>query len=228
MALQGRGSPSDKTDLENAYASLYSGAPEYLYLGADRVATNGNAKLGFWILQDHISLNANGTFGGIHKVGDLLIESAYTGGGTDLGNINVWEWQGADGAAGHLSAAPILVGLDCRSSSAGDYVCSVNNDATITVAWPYQGKKLGNVTPGPSEILAGGFNETGIDLSHFFPNGIPCFSNVLAETRSAGSSVDSSTEDFVLGTSQPAGRSTRTSTTTSTATAAWMPRPMLA
>ncbi len=192
-------SPSDKTDLENAYAALYSGDPEYLYLGADRVATNGNAKLGFWILQDHITLNANGTFGGIHKVGDLLIESAYTAGGTDLGNINVWEWQGDDGAAGHLSAAPILTGQDCRTSSAGDTVCSVNNHETITVAWPYQGKKLGNDTPAFKDIFAGGFNETGIDLSYFFPDGIPCFSNVLAETRSAGSSVDSSTEDFVLG-----------------------------
>ena len=199
--------PSDKTDLENAYAALYDdNGTIYLYLGADRNAVNGNAKLGFWIFQDHIGLNGDGTFSGVHKVGDLLIESAFTDGGTNLGNINVWQWEGADGAAGHLSAAPVTVGADCRATlDPDDFVCSINNDSEITVDWDYQGKKLGSDTPDPSHIFAGGFNETGVNLSHYFPNGIPCFSNVLAETRAAGSSVSSSTEDFVLGTFQTCG-----------------------
>jgi hypothetical protein len=199
--------PSDKTDLENAYAALYDdNGTQYLYLGADRFAVNGNAKLGFWIFQDHIGLNADGTFSGEHKVGDLLIESAFIQGGTNLGNINVWAWEGADGAAGHLSANPITVGADCRTTvDPNDFVCSINNNTEITVDWAYQGKKLGNDTPAPSHIFAGGFNETGVNLTHFFPNGIPCFSNILAETRAAGSSVSSSTEDFVLGTFETCG-----------------------
>jgi len=205
------GSPSDKTDLENAYAALYSqGGKDYLFMGADRVATNGNAKLGFWIFQDDISKNTDGsgTFIGEHKEGDLLVESAYTAGGTELGAINVWIWEDGDGTAGHLSATPITVGADCRADpepSSDTNVCSVNNDEEITVAWTYQGKKLGNDTPDPSHIFAGGFNETGINLSFYFPDGIPCFSSFLAETRSAGSSVTSSTEDFVLGNFQTCG-----------------------
>ncbi|MCV0377548.1 SdrD B-like domain-containing protein, partial [Microbacterium sp.] len=201
--------PSDKTDLQNAYAALYDvGGELYLFLGADRDATNGNAKLGFWIFQDEIGKNADGTFSGEHKEGDLLIESAYTAGGTELGNINVWQWQGGDGTAGALSAAPIIVGADCRVNPApvsDAVICSINNDEEITVDWAYQGKKLANDTPDPSHIFAGGFNETGIKLSHFFPTGIPCFSSILAETRAAGSSVDSATEDLVLGTFETCG-----------------------
>ena len=50
-----------------------------LLLGMDRYSSNGDTTLGFWYFQNPISLNANGTFSGVHTDGDVLLTADFAG-----------------------------------------------------------------------------------------------------------------------------------------------------
>ena len=101
---------SDKTNLYESFAAKYSAGS--LYIGANRVINNGDANIGVWLLQNAtIKCTAQmvqagqcttaGTFVGkpnaqgvsspvAHKIGDILIVSAFTNGGT-VSNIQVYK-----------------------------------------------------------------------------------------------------------------------------------------
>src|SRR5439155_16871528 len=92
------GSVPDKDDLVEAFAALYSGASSHkiVYFGANRLAVNGDAQIGFWLLQKAVSLKSDGTFQEVlgnpahHAVGDVLILINFVyGGGTS--NILVFD-----------------------------------------------------------------------------------------------------------------------------------------
>src|SRR3989442_14790621 len=95
------GGVPDKDDLVEAFAALYSPTSgpragyKILYFGANRLAVNGDAQIGFWFLQSAVSLKSDGTFQdnlgnpAHHAVGDVLILSNFVnGGGTS--NIQVY------------------------------------------------------------------------------------------------------------------------------------------
>src|SRR2546425_1067510 len=101
------GSVPDKDDLVEAFAALYVGAPggaraghKIVYFGANRLAVDGDAQIGFWFLQNPVSLGGTGQMaspfvdsvvGGTvsHKVGDVLILSNFVNGGGSS-NIQVY------------------------------------------------------------------------------------------------------------------------------------------
>src|SRR6185503_676596 len=114
----------DKDDIEHAFAAIYPGPDGPLfYFGLDRFAVNGDAQVGFWLLQDSVSCVAPASgsafFSGHHQVGDLLILSDFTNGGV-VSNIKVFEWVGSGGSDGPLDL--VASGVDCVPGSPGDEV----------------------------------------------------------------------------------------------------------
>src|SRR4051794_4949860 len=163
----------DKDQLTNTYAASYVDADGHTIVnfGADRYDTSGDANVGFWFFQSPVSLNANGSFTGVHSEGDVFVVSAFTNGGT-APNIDVYNWH-----AGGL--VKLTGGQTCTP---GNTACAYVNSGPIPVSWFYLDK---DGDPG-STIPTSGFFEGGIDLNSLFSGGkIPCFSNFLAETRSS-------------------------------------------
>ena len=64
----------DKDQLTNTYAASYVDASGHTIVnfGADRYDTSGDANVGFWFFQSPVSLNANGSFSGLHSDGRRL------------------------------------------------------------------------------------------------------------------------------------------------------------
>ena len=190
------GNVPPKDDLQNANAvTIDADGDLILYFGADRVATNGDAQIGFWFLQDEVALEPDGTFSGEHTEGDILVLSDFTQGGT-IGTIQVCVWAGADGAAGHLecdpeSVEPVGEGVYCTPD---DIACATINqvDDTDESVWPYDPKSGPNDTYAPGAFFEGGVNATRL-LGE-----TPCFASFLVETRSSPS-VTATLKDFVLG-----------------------------
>jgi hypothetical protein len=200
------GSVPDKDDLLNAAASTYKkpitgGEELILYFAADRFATNGDAQIGFWFLQNEVHLADDGTFvdpqgnPAHHKIGDILVLSNFTKGG-DIGTIDVCHWAGADGAAGHIEcdATPVLPqagfpNVFCRDD---DIACATINHGQVDSAWSFDPKSGPNDKYGTGAFFEGGVNATQV-LGE-----TPCFATFLVETRSS-QSIDAVLKDFVLG-----------------------------
>jgi uncharacterized repeat protein (TIGR01451 family) len=173
----------DKDEITDAYAAAYVKSGEtFIYFGADRFDGSGDSFIGFWFFQNKIGLSG-GNFTGTHEVGDVLVVSDFTNGG-DISTIKVYEWDGN--------------GLDLVASGAecdvpGDHeACAVVNGDTANAPWPYTDKD------GSHDFAAGAFYEGGVNLDDIFPNGAPCFSGFLAETRSSQSTT-AQLKDFALG-----------------------------
>jgi hypothetical protein len=91
----------DKDDISHAFAAAYDVDGElYVYFGADRLSTSGDASLGFWFFQDEVTANElpagtnpQGDFDGVHVIGDVLIQMDFRGGGT-IPEIVAYEWVG--------------------------------------------------------------------------------------------------------------------------------------
>lgn len=182
----------DKDEILDAYAAAYdSGGDLVLYFGADRFANNGDAQIGFWFFQSPVSLEADGTFSGTHSIGDILVLSDFTNGGS-ISTIRVFQWVGSGGSEGTLDE--IAVGADCSETPAGDPVCARVNTGSVASPWPFA-PKSGTAGSFP----AGSFYEGGVNLSAIdgFTE-IDCLSGFLAETRSS-QSVDAQLKDFALG-----------------------------
>src|SRR6266496_761347 len=97
------GSVPDKDDIENAYAAKYTGptGDTILAFGADRFANTGTAFIGVWFFKNPIGLgppagNGTGPFTGAHSVGDVLVLSTFTQGGS-IATSKVFEWVGTGG-----------------------------------------------------------------------------------------------------------------------------------
>jgi hypothetical protein len=185
----------DKDEISNAYAAAYlSGNDLLFYFGADRFANNGDSQIGFWFFQNSITLNPNGTFSGVHAVGDLLVLSDFTRGGR-ISTIKVFEWVGSGVSDGTLDL--IASGVDCTTPGlSGDDVCATVNSGTTDAPWPYMAK-FPPPAPNANNFPRGSFYEGGINVSALL-GGVPCFSSFLAETRSS-QSVSAQLKDFALG-----------------------------
>ncbi len=114
------GSVPDKDNITNAYAAIYTVADsQFLFFGADRYANNGDANIGFWFFKNEITLNPDGSFNGVHAVGDILLLSAFTQGG-GISTIQLYRWVGPPDADNLEEVLPLPL------TDAFAAVCSTN------------------------------------------------------------------------------------------------------
>jgi hypothetical protein len=167
---------------------------EVLYFGSDRFDNSGDAQQGFWFFQNPIGLTNTPSgggfkFSGVHKLGDLLVISDFSNGGT-TSTISVYRWNPA--VSGNLQLLQSAANANCASAAAGDAFCGIVNPTNGTTApWPYTDKS-GNHTYLQGELYEGGVNLSSLGL------GGECFSSVASETRSS-TSTTATLKDFVLG-----------------------------
>ncbi|HET6201704.1 MAG TPA: hypothetical protein VFI25_02750 [Planctomycetota bacterium] len=194
----GSGTVPNKDDITNAYAVAYlnttdtglnNAGDQIVYFGADRFANNGDSQIGFWFFQQQVRLNSNGTFLGVHEIGDTLVLSDFSQGGS-VSTIRVYEWVGSGGSDGSLDL--LYTGADCATTAPDSPLCATVNTAATPSPWPYA-PKVG----APGSFPTGSFFEGGINVTRIVPAAC-CFSSFLAETRSS-TSVSATLKDFVLG-----------------------------
>lgn len=188
------GSVPDKDDLTNAFAAAYKAdkGDEIIFFGADRLANNGDAQMGFWFFKDNVTLNPNGTFKGQHVVGDILVLVKFTqGGSVPLVEVLKWVGVGGDQKQGTLQTLIPLEEAKCGPASDPN-VCAITNNGGEQAFWSYSPK-----SGQPGIYPAQSFFEGGINISALIGNSV-CFSSFMAETRSS-TDVDSQLKDFVLG-----------------------------
>ena len=186
------GSVPDKDDITNAYAAAYtSGGDTFIYFGMDRASVLGSSNVGFWFLQDDVApipgtpVGSTSTFTGAHEVGDLLVLSEFSDGGTGI-TIKVFEWVGTGGDEGGGTLQTLVGGdtglpADCDDTGTAATVCANVNTAPIldaNIPWDYVGKN------GTRNMATASFFEGGINLSALLPEE-PCITNLVAETRSS-------------------------------------------
>src|SRR5262245_40121378 len=148
--------------------------------------------------------------------GDLFVQSAFTSKPT----IKVFEWVGVDPVTGKGNATscvtnacdlqPVNFGVNpatgdnkCENNAtSNDKGCAIVNDAAtvggtgeITSPWLFQDQS--SKSP-PNKIEDSELYEGGLDLTQL-GFGDECISTVLLNTRSSGSSIDSTAQDFALG-----------------------------
>jgi len=208
------GSVPDKDNIENAFAASYvKNGHTFVYFGLDRYANNGDAFTGFWFFKSGVGPVAGGDFSGPHSVGDLLVLSNFTNGGSTA-TIELYEWVGSGGDT-NGTLDKLATGNVCTGSPAVDKACAVTNSGPINPSWPFD-DKFTNGTNNP--IPEDSFFEGGIDLDALFaPGKAPCFGSFLAETR-ASQAVDAVLKDFTGGAFNTCVPPT-IETTSSTATA---------
>lgn len=180
---------NDKTNIVNA-GVFFDKNTGVAYFFADRSANNGDAAVGFWILQDPVAMTGTltGTFTNTHKVGDILVISHFENGGT-AADIKAYRWSGT-GLVDITNSSFFPVILD-----------GAVNGSTVDVpsltGWSYTSKNEGSV---PGKYPQNTFFEGSIDLNN--PNvGLDldaCTARFLIETRNS-QSTDAALGDFVLG-----------------------------
>lgn len=194
----------DKNDITNAYAAAYV-CPEgnanctagdlIVYFGADRYSNTGDAFMGFWFFKDNVTLNGDGTFNGLHQIGDILVLVNYPQASNAVPEIQVMEWNPALQDIGtnlHLLYSSSTSGVNPLCNGVGGDVCAITNAGDETSPWPYV-PKSGVAGTFPYES----FFEGGINLTSIL-GGAACFSSFMAETRSS-TSVTATLKDFSLG-----------------------------
>ena len=197
----------DKDNITNAYAKQFmvdvGGGVMHrvVYFGADRLANNGDAALGFWFFQQHVDLTGSNGFSPQHTArttthrGDLLIQADFVSGGTNS-QIHIYEWVGTGGNAGgtlDLIASGTANGNTVCLDVAGleDAACATTNETVTGSYWPYT-PKFGTAGRFPTES----FFEGGIDLTALV--GDICFNSFLANTRTSHSET-ADLKDLALG-----------------------------
>src|SRR5207237_373776 len=132
--------------------------------------------MGFWVFKSGVGCNSpNGLatpFVGAHQVGDLLILSNFTGGGTNP-LVQVYQWNPATAQ----STAPLELlfsGNFCSAASNNptvDQACGMVNTATVQTPWAPS-------NTAATALNANEFLEVGVDLTQLLNltnNTIPCF-----------------------------------------------------
>jgi hypothetical protein len=186
------GSVPDKNDITNAVAAAYSiNGDLVVYFAADRYSNTGDAYVGFWFFKDRVTLNPNGTFRGLHQVGDILLLVNYPQGSAQP-EIQLLEWNpAADDVADNLHLLYSGIAVRCGEVPPSP-ACAITNATPERSPWPYQ-PKSGALDEFPAEsFFEGGVNLTQILGAH------ACFSSFIAETRSS-TSVTATLKDFVIG-----------------------------
>lgn len=214
----------DKDTITHSFAARYSlpknastcPAPaaatscEVIFFGSDRFANDGDAQLGFWFLQNKIQTTNTSSQGGFkfsghHKVGDLLVISDFSNGGT-TSTIKVYSWQPtvcskADNGneenipvggcpAKNLRLESKSANANCATSNATANVCGIVNGSSQPSPWPFLDKS-GNTAFAQGELYEAGINLSGLGF------GSECFASIVAESRSSDS-VTAVLKDFVL------------------------------
>ncbi|HZM78927.1 MAG TPA: hypothetical protein VFC19_24630, partial [Candidatus Limnocylindrales bacterium] len=171
------GGPPNKDDIINSYGAAYSANDELnVFVGQDRLVTNGAATLGFWFFQQEITTNPDGTFNGTHTVGDILLVIDYSGG---VGTVHTYAWHpGWDPAHPTDNLQPL--------PDTGEYMAAGNAGSPINAAWR-------------NGIPQNGFFEAGVNLTKILPAGADLtFTSFMAVSRSSAS-ANSTLQDFMLG-----------------------------
>lgn len=201
------GSAPPKDDMLHAYAAAYtadgasvvipgaSNGDLVVYFGADRVAFNGTASLGFWFFKNPVErddqarrfINPVTGQAATHANGDTLVAFEYSNGGA-VTTVKVFVWMnGALVDKGSIGTAPTTTpGVYCNTASVGipaDSICGGTNPGSIALPWN------GNVA-------AGQFFEGGINLTDVI-GGDACFASFMATSRSS-STATASIKNFVL------------------------------
>ncbi len=188
----------DKNEITNAFAVAYRSARDtgktnvgdlLVYFGLDRYANNGDAQVGFWFFRDAVGMRSDGTFSGRHRVGDILVLSHFTQGGS-VSDVNVYAWVGSGGSDGTLDLK--VVAKSCAAAAADDPACAIVNLGNATAPWAYIPK-----TGSAGVFPQGSFYEGGVNVTRLVP-GVGCFKSFMAETRSS-QSVTAQLKDLVLG-----------------------------
>ena len=188
---------------------------EVLFFGSDRFDNSGDAQQGFWFFQNPVGIkwDSNGdgavteadancpqSIGGgtgfctptgapaTHRLGDLLIISNFSNGGT-VSTINVYKWNPA--VSGNLEQLAASDSANCVGRPDGDSFCGLVNSGLAPSPWPFLDKS-GNSSPINGELYEGGVNLSALNL------GNECFSTVASETRSS-TSTTAVLKDFVIG-----------------------------
>lgn len=204
------GAPPDKNNIEHAFAVAYQDASTdgdlHIYFGADRFDGTGTSAIGFWFFQDSVSVGPNGTFNGVHQVGDVLVTSDYVNGG-GVSVINVFKWVGGKNPLQLLiSGTPALPGSvtdpsclvkNVPGEGNRNVVCATSNRTNVPVpaGWPdgYVDKD-GNTNTFLTSVVF----EGGINISELLGTNTTCFSSFLAMTRTSASTT-AILKDFALG-----------------------------
>jgi hypothetical protein len=205
-AWKDAGGLPDKDNLLHAFAARYVKDPtltcpsgtaakcDIIYFGSDRFDNSGDAQQGFWFFQNKITLGnvksgGGFNFNGVHRLGDLLVISDFSNGGT-VSTISVYKWNPA--VSGNLELLFSSDDANCATVSAHDAACGlVNGSDGTTSPWSFTDKS-GNSTFLQGELYEGGINLSTLGLSN------ECFSSVASETRSS-TSTTATLKDFVLG-----------------------------
>ena len=210
-----QGGLPDKDNLRHSFAARYTtGQGDILFFGSDRFDNSGDAQQGFWFFQNPITLNnANGSFNGVHKAGDLLVVTDFSNGGT-TSTITVYAWDptctsttgstvGTCGDA-NLRIKGTSTSASCASAAANDQFCGIVNPNTITMPWPFTDKS-GTPINGAlnGEFFEGGLNLTALGLAG------ECFASVSSEARTS-TSTTATLKDFILGNFGNCGSTTVT------------------
>ena len=175
------GTPAASNNIVDAFDSTFNDSltgHTFLLSGLDRYSATAGTTVGFWAFQNAVSVNANGTFSGVHTNGDLLfVVNVSVYGATSVAE---YEWTGTD-ASGSLTQITPAVGAV--------YVY-VNTNA-VSVPWSFTDAGS-NTSPQAGELL-----EIGVDLNAVYGLTVPTFKSFLAETRSSNT-TGSSLLDFAV------------------------------
>lgn len=201
-------------------------ACKLLYFGSDRIDNSGDAQEGFWFFQNPVCIKTDGTFGNsgsngascsgtaAHAVGDLLILSDFSVGGT-TSTINIYKWVASGGdVSTHLLSLGGSTTAACNKTPplpTNDAFCGLVNGTNGTKApWTFTDKS------GNSTYLQGELYEGGVNLSAPSVNlGGECFASFVSETRSS-TSPSATLKDFVIGSFASCTSGTVTTPQTST------------
>jgi hypothetical protein len=193
----------DKDNIQHAYAKAYHvtvGGEDHLVIdfGADRYANAGDAALGFWFFQDHVSRDTPnrrgvGGFTGDHVDGDILVQVDFVQGGTKANKIQIFEWQGdGNGSHGTLNQLAYKEGTGDAVCTDDDTACAKTNSAAWPSPWAFTPKS------GAAGIFGiQSFFEGGIDITELVGHEL-CFSSFMSETRTTHSETGE-LKDFALG-----------------------------
>jgi len=211
------GGVPDKDDLTEAFAALYTptsgprAGHKILYFGANRLAVNGDAQIGFWFFQNAVSLKSDGTFQdnsgnpAHHAVGDVLILSNFVnGGGTSNIQVFVVASVNSDGSVTLRQLINNTAGANgvCDPT---DSACAATNGSVVPALDPDFTSKSGAPT-GFYPVV--GFFEGGLDLTAIGLGG-ECFPTFAVETRSS-QSITAVLKDFTLGSFEQCAAAIRT------------------
>ena len=196
------GSVPDKDEIDNAFAALYNdpSGNRILYFGGDRHAVNGDAQIGFWFFQNPVAPITSGPnagkFSGVHKNGDLLILSLFTGGGS-VPTLQIFKWVGTPGTGFQDCTGGILdnSGTLCDITAIADQGNALTNVVSVPSPWAYTPKSGTAGSFPPNAFFEGCLNLSDAGIAN------ECFSTFVLETRSS-QSTDAVLKDFALGNFQ--------------------------